>query len=96
MNSTLVKLPESLHNNQTLFMSTKERAKIRNEELLRTIDKLSNEVDTFLKHEDGGRFTTLKTNYWNMVQKVLPIWQQELDEYETQKKEGELLNNKQQ
>ncbi|CAF4453780.1 unnamed protein product, partial [Rotaria sp. Silwood2] len=47
---------------------------------------LNNEIDIHLKQPDNNKFVTLKSNYWDMVSKLLPVWERELAEYEERKR----------
>ncbi|CAF3416953.1 unnamed protein product [Rotaria socialis] len=87
LDSSIIQLPKAMQQNQeTLFMSSVEKARIRNETLLKSIQKLNNEIDKHLKQPDSTKFTTLKSNYWDMVSKLLPVWERELAEYEERKR----------
>ncbi|CAF2344244.1 unnamed protein product [Rotaria sp. Silwood2] len=87
LDSSIIQLPKSMQqNNETLFMSSIEKARMRNEALLKSIRKLNNEIDIHLKQPDNNKFVTLKSNYWDMVSKLLPVWERELAEYEERKR----------
>ncbi|CAF0858024.1 unnamed protein product [Rotaria sordida] len=87
LDSSLIQLPKSMQqNNEILFMSSIEKARMRNEVLLKSIQKLNNEIDKHLRQPDNQKFVTLKNNYWDMVSKLLPVWERELVEYEERKR----------
>ncbi|CAF0901854.1 unnamed protein product [Adineta ricciae] len=88
LDSSMIQLPQSLQqNNETLFLSTVEKARLRNENLLKSIKKLNHEIDAHLQQPDDNKFTRLKSNYWDMVNKLLPVWERELADYEKRKRQ---------
>ncbi|UJR28097.1 hypothetical protein I4U23_009352 [Adineta vaga] len=93
LDSSIIQLPKSLQqNDETLFMSSVEKARLRNENLLKSIKKLNREIDAHLQHAEDRKFSTLKSNYWDMVDKLLPEWERELEEYK-KRKQREHRNN---
>ncbi|CAF0746232.1 unnamed protein product [Adineta steineri] len=87
LDSSIIQLPQSMQkSNETLFMSSVEKARLRNEGLLKSIQKLNREIDTHLKQPDDNKFAILKSNYWDMVSKLLPVWERELTDYEKRKR----------